>query len=389
MNFVVKRLAFTAILLLLSVCAGAQSKVLPDARPPGWTDTCVVFDDGTVINNIWYLRDVSPTAPFGNQNDYFEKVYQLIIRKIRISYANGDAYEGWVYVKNRAQWDSVMEGKSHCFCPILGTLYHAGSAEEQVFVAPKEMLAKKSVGSPVGRWRRVHNPGQVETLEFNANGTGVETIETRQKITIPLEGSDSRYDWWTGTRYPRQLTGGYDVNFTTRSSQTFRWERKGEYLTIKYSEVPKVITDKSLDMHSFDRYEESYRELAIRQSQQDMKSNRYVKKHVDGLTGICRTMLPEVGTAVSYQVYAFLPSGIVLKDTSRATTPDYDRGNAPFSRGFDRLSGSYHIFFSPDNRLVRSTEPLLLMYSMYELMGKSTGQDLVAVDLMKGIHKRP
>ncbi len=163
----------------------------------------------------------------------------------------------------------------------------------------------------------------------------------------------------------------------------------GEYLTIKYSEVPKVITDKSLDMHSFDRYEESYRELAIRQSQQDMKSNRHVKKHVDGLTGICRTMLPEVGTAVSYQVYAFLPSGIVLKDTSRATTPDYARGNAPFSRGFDRLSGSYHILFSPDNRLVRSTEPLLLMYSMYELMGKSTGQDLVAVDLMKGIHKRP
>ena len=251
------------------------------------------------------------------------------------------------------------------------------------------VLAKKSVDSPVGRWRRVHNPGQVETLEFNANGTGVETIETRQKITIPLEGSDSRYDWWTGTRYPRQLTVGYDVNFTTRSSQTFRWERKGEYLTIKYSEVPKVITDKSLDMHSFDRYEESYRELAIRQSQQDMKSNRHVKKHVDGLTGICRTMLPEVGTAVSYQVYAFLPSGIVLKDTSRATTPDYARGNAPFSRGFDRLSGSYHILFSPDNRLVRSTEPLLLMYSMYELMGKSTGQDLVAVDLMKGIHKRP
>ncbi len=101
---------------------------------------------------------------------------------------------------------------------------------------------KKSVDSPVGRWRRVHNPGQVETLEFNANGTGVETIETRQKITIPLEGSDSRYDWWTGTRYPRQLTGGYDVNFTTRSSQTFRWERKGEYLTIKYS-ADTTITD--------------------------------------------------------------------------------------------------------------------------------------------------
>ena len=74
MNFIKSIVSFT-ILLLLSVCAGAQSKVLPDARPPGWTDTCVVFDDGTVINNIWYLRDVSPTAPFGNQNDYFEKVY--------------------------------------------------------------------------------------------------------------------------------------------------------------------------------------------------------------------------------------------------------------------------------------------------------------------------
>lgn len=207
------------------------------------------------------------------------------------------------------------------------------------------VLAKKKCRLTGGQEEKGTQSRTGETLEFNANGTGVETIETRQKITIPLEGSDSRYDWWTGTRYPRQLTGGYDVNFTTRSSQTFRWERKGEYLTIKYSGVPKVITDKSLDMHSFDRYEESYRELAIRQSQQDMKSNRHVKKHVDGLTGICRTTLPKVGTAVSYQVYAFLPSGIVLKDTSRATTPNYAHGYAPFSRGFDRLSGSYHIFF--------------------------------------------